>query len=1442
MERIKDNSCVGVIDPEHESDEDDEASIRDVMSDENLAGVRGFFFPLREYAKKAARQRTKNKRTVEKDINLTNESKKSGKYLNQMQKTKHSCGSEIVRKRPKIHEIVKDVQDGEKKEENMNEKGQRRKFLVDSVVAEHKEIENMESCTGEASYDLNVDSCGVELDGGNKCRKVNELQGLIAQRETSLGKLDKNFGCENSEAGNFKEQETDLKLNTERNWESNKSEDLKDFLLQERVEFPKRYSMSSKTKKKHTVTKQDEEGNWKLDRSMSDYNERTRLEVEEHQDFVMLVEGSASCDKSLWKTKVDRRDELIKASSPSDIDYLANEYEKKIEKFKIKTQTLRKRCKSSEKERRDVEEKLRLVQTEHQNLRSSLEQAVCENEKLKKDLEEHLKGCSLVKEGSINTERRGILITEMSNRRVTPTMKQARVSFNLAAEQLRNSYDRNASSETSKPYNELPCLFCVSRREDIIRLEAESKMLYERLPRLEAIHSSLIKVAKVAVERESKLKEDYDQLTKSVVVLSSHTRNITNQGTNGNSFGVLSIKQGDMGDMEEKLRLMQADHQKLRDSFEEAIKENREFKRDLEEHLKGCNLVKEESRTIEARRIPVTKMSTRSVPPKMKGDISFDFETEQSNSSCERSALIETSKPDNKPSCLLCISRREDIIRLESENNMLYERLPQLEAIYSSLLKVAKIAVERESKLKDDYDELKASLAGLGSNTRDTVGQGTMNKRSENNEMKNDASYILCQRSSNYFLSKTSERFPHIPSQRKIGRNTCSISMEGVDLFSKYTDVLNEVQDFENFVQSTVRHEIEKIKSFVEEVKEYRQSSRMENMKQESSFPQRSELQQEMEDRNGFNGCIDMNSNLKLKLNNMSTRLKEAHQNEERARNVIRKLRAQLKLEMSKNQGNPALISSRNEDNMLSKLDFEETCVGRFASNDLRVIPDNAQCQSDSYEGEISSQSKSNQKFSQKGHLTEKGAKTSSKSSVLYNSQREEHQRPVSIMKKNSEFTRVDGNVQDKISQKRLVSYYPGFHSSNSLHASSSSSNPNLTPVTSLDNRGNLSNLEKTVVKSNENSEEDSWNDCQLDTGITLLRRRRGTQFHETREDESWREGQFDTSITLLRDGTGAQSNQRSEEKSRNGCQLDASVTLLGRGRGVQSIKSNEEESRNDDHLDSGITLLHQEKGALSNESSGDESRNVGQLDTGITLVRVAHSSENYEEESRNDDRLGTGSTSLRQRIVVQPTASSDDESSTVGQFDTDMPAVRHVRVAHSSRNYEKESLNNDNLDTGSTSLGQRIVVQSTASSDNESSTISQLDTNMPVVRHVRVAHSSGNYEKESRNDDRLDTGSTSLRQRIVVQSSASSDGESSTVSQLDTNMPVVRHVRVAHSSGNNEEESRNDDAQDTGITLVRHGRVAQSNNSYKEKSRSGVQLDTGNDFIVSYITIKTYV
>ena len=235
----------------------------------------------------------------------------------------------------------------------------------------------------------------------------------------------------------------------------------------------------------------------------------------------MFLCDAGSFINTKHEAEFEAKDELSNVVSLG-IEKLKSEYEAEIRKMRRIAQAANEKCKTSEKEKRDVEEKLRHAQTEIQRLQRSHKENAKSSARLRQEFDKHIRECKAKQEKVMQMKDADILKAQKTNKDMSSTKYQEMLAKEVA------SCKMHYSNETSVFEDEASCAFHITKKDDAAN--NERKNIFERLEHLESVISKLGSLAKESVERELKLEEELSQAKRSFLGFASSFKNSLTHG------------------------------------------------------------------------------------------------------------------------------------------------------------------------------------------------------------------------------------------------------------------------------------------------------------------------------------------------------------------------------------------------------------------------------------------------------------------------------------------------------------------------------------------------------------------------------------------------------------------------------------------------------------------------------------------------------------------------------------------------------------------------------------------------------------------------------------------------------------------------------------------------------------------------------------------------
>ena len=208
------------------------------------------------------------------------------------------------------------------------------------------------------------------------------------------------------------------------------------------------------------------------------------------------------------------------------IEKLKAEYETKIRTMKRIAQVADRRCKTSEKEKIDLDEKLRRAETKIHRLQKDYKENEKANGRLRQEFDKHMRECTAKQEKVMQMEEADPIKTQKTNSGIS-SMKSL---GQMIGKEKATSSRMNCSNETSGFESEASCSFPINRKDNVASSAGKSTRLYEMLEKLESVISKLGNIAQESVERELKLEEEFSQIKRSILGFSSRFRTSLSDG------------------------------------------------------------------------------------------------------------------------------------------------------------------------------------------------------------------------------------------------------------------------------------------------------------------------------------------------------------------------------------------------------------------------------------------------------------------------------------------------------------------------------------------------------------------------------------------------------------------------------------------------------------------------------------------------------------------------------------------------------------------------------------------------------------------------------------------------------------------------------------------------------------------------------------------------
>lgn len=518
-------------------------SSRDVMSDEDLAGVRSFFYPLRGKGKKSARPRSeKIEKMIKREINNFNEGRKVGKHLDKIERVmtrstrggkrddlegamqKHSMVMETLKHLRKIQTREADRETcnaiDEKKEsqihpddvENLNVR------CMNSYEKEVNECRKQIAClTNELKRNKSKTDQSKALE--NRCQqlsdRINELESVVFERETALNRMKNKLGEQLSRNSVSRKELAMKKLFDEYNEE----------LSERRKELEEKEKSFLAMKSRYENAEQRRQRNKRIYKSVQKYNrQESKGECKGSGENDAAVD-LASCNGNDTKINLKNDEEIIDVLK-TDMDQMKSEFKHTATQLSNKVKIAKRRYKDSEVEKSKLEDTLGCIKIDCSSLQQNLQDTTEENAKLKKDLAQTLKDRDLLKAKVKSIERDGSFVGKSGNG-VTISREQ-HASFEFGKDVNVNCSKQHETIATSG--SNTSCFLCVSSREEMGKLAAENKRLHEGLPKLDALNLNLAEIAEKAVEKQSQLQQENIELRKTIMGSQMNQTNSMHKG------------------------------------------------------------------------------------------------------------------------------------------------------------------------------------------------------------------------------------------------------------------------------------------------------------------------------------------------------------------------------------------------------------------------------------------------------------------------------------------------------------------------------------------------------------------------------------------------------------------------------------------------------------------------------------------------------------------------------------------------------------------------------------------------------------------------------------------------------------------------------------------------------------------------------------------------
>ena len=460
----KRNEDVGIIGGEFE---EEKVTIKDVMSDEHLMGVRSFFFPMKDKIMKKHvvmsrdLQRVEGNACLKKVKSIGEKPGRIEKFMmNSSTEEDNCCATELNLvlenqsiANEKLRHLLK-IRQKKTAEDKRSVNSQVRDDIFDAKAVDTMNSKCLKLYQVEVDrYRNKIASLNKELIRSklkanksealeNQCKdmhdRISELRNAVDEKEAMLQKVEKNKGMvirTNGGDGDEIDQEfKDLQNgDIQRENLAEKGKDISE--MQSQSAFPKQRGDKNTSRCKNLpITKSS-----------------TR---DEHVPIENVCYEMKEAKKLL-----KHREDAIKVLT-TDTDQMKYEFEQTTSKLVEMIKDGKRKLKVSEVEKGNLEKSLELVEADNSCLRDSLQKTEAENEKLKDDLDEMLKEYDALKE------------------------------------------------------------------------RCKSKLLKDKVLRLEQINSSLELMVKTALTNHSELKEEYEKLLKPVLCPSVEGKNDIDCGRN----------------------------------------------------------------------------------------------------------------------------------------------------------------------------------------------------------------------------------------------------------------------------------------------------------------------------------------------------------------------------------------------------------------------------------------------------------------------------------------------------------------------------------------------------------------------------------------------------------------------------------------------------------------------------------------------------------------------------------------------------------------------------------------------------------------------------------------------------------------------------------------------------------------------------------------------
>ena len=248
----------------------------------------------------------------------------------------------------------------------------------------------------------------------------------------------------------------------------------------------------------------------------------------------MFLCGAQSSVNSKHEAEFEAKDVLSNNLSLG-IEILKSEYEVKFKKLRRLAQEAKGKYKTLEKEKKDVEEKLKQAEVKIHRLQKNHEENEIVNAKLRQELQQHMKEHNAKQETSKQMEEEESMKTRKTNREISSSKSQQE----MLVSEKRTSSKVYYATETYGFESEAFCDFRITRKDDVAGNAEKSTMLCERLEKIESVISKLGNTAQESVERELKLEEEFSQVKLSMLGFASRFKNSLAHGATRNLTAML---------------------------------------------------------------------------------------------------------------------------------------------------------------------------------------------------------------------------------------------------------------------------------------------------------------------------------------------------------------------------------------------------------------------------------------------------------------------------------------------------------------------------------------------------------------------------------------------------------------------------------------------------------------------------------------------------------------------------------------------------------------------------------------------------------------------------------------------------------------------------------------------------------------------------------------